>query len=412
MGNLAISRYLLCCFLILVSSSTVLAGDLPGPAPVELASSDGSSTVRLRGRFMIDSDFYDGAYSALPDDWSSETEFRRARFGVDGRIEDEWLYMLVFNIDDQQQSATIDTAYAEYIGLESMDVSFGRFKRPVGLEALTSSNLISTVERALIFDVVPNNNTADFGLMLDGELGGGLHWYAGVFDGGLEERETKQDEYGLYGRLVWSRLAEQNGVWHLAASAAGQLIRGSTETTVASRLGVSSLPADTFQFANRLNPQRQLTADILVDQDSQLGLEFARIAGSWTLQSEVMARQLELPDGDQLLVSGGYVQLAYVIGGQQRGYQRDSGALGPVLPVAGRQAWELVAKLDYVQADYDRRFDNELYAAVGTVGLNWMPNKRLRFMLNYLKMDSANLLSGNNFNDQGAAITSRIQFFF
>jgi phosphate-selective porin OprO/OprP len=74
------------------------------------------------------------------------------------------------------QDAWLDVNYSP-----KARVRVGKFKSPVGLERLQSATAITFVERAYPTAIVPNR---DVGLMLHGELAGGVLAYAaGLFDG-------------------------------------------------------------------------------------------------------------------------------------------------------------------------------------------------------------------------------------
>ncbi len=67
-----------------------------------------------------------------------------------------------------------------------------------------------------------------------------------------------------------------------------------------------------------------------------------------------------------------------------------------------------MAKVDQVEATEDA----DASVLMGTLGLTWSPNLNLRFLLNYLRFKSEGLAAGNSFQDEGSAVTTRIQFHF
>lgn len=375
-----------------------------------LRSDDGLSSISLNGRFQLDNDFYDGAYNVRGNGGASENEIRRARLGVEGRIDGEWDYEFVLNVDDDEQTADIDTASLTYTGLDLADISLGRFKRPVGFEQITSSKWLLTIERALIFDAIPHHNTSQMGLMLDGAWGP-FHAYLGAFDANVEDIQTDEDQYGLYGRLTWAQLNDdETRVLHLGLSAADQNPSARSVTTITSRFGVHTLPPDQFQFVNELNPARERVAEIEVNRDRQAGLEAAAVFGPLSLSAEYLLRDVGLVAGREVRVRGGYLTVAWALTGEVRRYDRESGGFGSILRPGHRRngAWELVAKVDQVEAGSDA----DANVLMGTLGLNWSPKLNLKFMLNYLRFKSEGLAAGNDFQDEGSAITSRIQFHF
>lgn len=374
-----------------------------------LKSEDDLNSISLQGYFQLDNDFYDGAYNAAGNNGSSENEIRRARFGVDGRIDGDWTYDFLLNVDDDEQTADIDTASLSYRALPYAAITMGRFKRPVGMEVLTSAKWSLTDERAIIFEAIPHNDVSQFGLMLDGALGG-FHYYVGVFDANVEDIQTGEDQYGLYARGTYAFVSEGGKVVHLGLSAADQNPDARAPTTIASRFGVHTLPSDQFQFVNELNPNRTRAAIIEVDEDRQAGVELAAVLGPVTVQSEYLARDVRLSAGREVQVRGGYVTLAWALTGERRRYNLANGTFGNILSSGYERggAWELVAKLDHVEASEDA----DAKVSMATLGLVWTPNLNLRFLVNYIRFKSDGLADGTDFQDEGSAVNTRIQFHF
>ena len=97
---------------------------------------------------MYDYDSFDGMWNEATsgdDDTASESEFRRTRVTLKGTSGKSWAYKMTIDIEGNEDGgAEIDTAYLAYKGL----LMVGRFKAPFGLEELTSSKWISTIERS------------------------------------------------------------------------------------------------------------------------------------------------------------------------------------------------------------------------------------------------------------------------
>ena len=395
-----------------------LSANTPASVPVQklnirerltLKSEDDLNSISLQGYFQLDNDFYDGAYNPRGSGGSSENEIRRARFGVDGRIDGDWAYDFLLNVDDDEQTADIDTASLKYTAIPFAQITLGRFKRPVGMEVLTSAKWSLTDERAIIFEAIPHNDVSQFGAMLDGPIGR-FHYYLGLFDANVEDIQTGEDQYGLYARGTYAFVSEGGNVLHLGLSAADQNPGARTPTTIASRFGVHTLPSDQFQFVNELNPNRTRASIIEVDKDRQAGVELASVFGPLTLQAEVLARDVSLSAGRDVHVRGGYVTLAWAITGETRRYNAGNGTFGNVLSAGYEQggAWELVAKFDHVEA----RKHADSKVSMGTLGLTWTPNLNLKFMVDYLRFKSHGLADGDDFQDEGSAVNTRIQFHF
>ena len=82
-------------------------------------------------------------------------------------------------------------------------------------------------------------------------------------------------------------------------------------------------------------------------------------------------------------MDGFYVQAAYTLTGETRGYKAGSGAFAAIKPKNEGGAWEVVAR--YEDADVDipgRSLSASLERMV--LGVNWYVNKNVKFMLNYV----------------------------
>ena len=84
-----------------------------------------------------------------------------------------------------------------------------------------------------------------------------------------------------------------------------------------------------------------------------------------------------------LEMDGFYLQAAYTLTGETRGYKAGSGAFAAIKPKGEGGAWEVVAR--YEDADIDvlgRSLSADLERMV--LGVNWYVNKNVKFMLNYV----------------------------
>ncbi len=161
-------------------------GDLPagtttkaGADGFNIQSEDGSFKLKLTGFAQTDARLY------LSDDDNAGTNsflLRRARPIVQGTV---YKYF-DFNLtpDFGGGSAVIQDAFLDARFNPAFRVKIGKFKGPVGLELLNSDITLPVNERGLTQDLVPNR---DIGLLIHGELGGGVAYYqAGIFDGAAD----------------------------------------------------------------------------------------------------------------------------------------------------------------------------------------------------------------------------------
>lgn len=84
-----------------------------------------------------------------------------------------------------------------------------------------------------------------------------------------------------------------------------------------------------------------------------------------------------------LEMDGFYVQAAYTLTGETRGYKAGSGAFAAIKPKGDGGAWEVVARYEDAEVDIPgRSLSADLERMV--LGVNWYVNKNVKFMLNYV----------------------------
>ena len=82
-------------------------------------------------------------------------------------------------------------------------------------------------------------------------------------------------------------------------------------------------------------------------------------------------------------MDGFYLQAAYTLTGETRGYKAGSGAFAAIKPKGEGGAWEVVARYEDAEVDIPgRSLTADLERMV--LGVNWYVNKNVKFMLNYV----------------------------
>lgn len=121
--------------------------------------------------------------------------------------------------------------------------------------------------------------------------------------------------------------------------------------------------------------QGDTTRDLVVKVE-----EVAAVTEVEVTQKEEMAGFSNTCD---IEMDGFYLQAAYTLTGETRGYKGGSGAFAAIKPKNEGGAWEVVAR--YEDADIDipgRSLSADLERMV--LGVNWYVNKNVKFMLNYV----------------------------
>jgi phosphate-selective porin OprO/OprP len=376
-----------------------------------IESDDGSAGFDIEGRTVFDVNYFDGFYNQGGDGATgSESELRRARFGFNGWYSKDWNYTFLVNLAEDTRSidetaTTIDTAMVQYTGFKYADVTVGRFKRPVSLDILTSSNWQPLTELAYIWELAPANDITKFSLQASKlfEFGNksGLVYQLALSDAYAEDEPTKsgKDHYALNGRLVYTPWVDKGRVLHLGLSYGDQNPGDGATTNVRSRLGVHGISKLT------------LAASQPIDSDSQYGLEAAGIFGPMSFQAEYLSRSIGGAEGSgDIDVSGYYLTGTYTLTGESRGYKRKDGRFDKIVPANHRfGAIELVARIQ--SATVSPQGGTEVSADAYTVGANWYPIRAVKLALDVTQATVDGLDTGAA-GDSGRAVVGRVQWVF
>ncbi|MCP3101502.1 OprO/OprP family phosphate-selective porin [Myxococcus sp. K15C18031901] len=162
-----------------------------------LSSADKAFLLKLRGYVQVDGRFFE---SKADRPGSTTFLIRRARPLLEGTLYSVFDFRLL--LDFAANAPPLWDAYVEYRPRKELRVRAGKFRPPVGLERNQSGINTLFIERALPTDLVPNR---DVGLMVHGELGGGVLTYAvGAFNGtadGASADTNLDDSFDLAARL-------------------------------------------------------------------------------------------------------------------------------------------------------------------------------------------------------------------
>jgi phosphate-selective porin OprO/OprP len=107
---------------------------------------------------------------------------------------------------------------------------------------------------------------------------------------------------------------------------------------------------------------------------------------SLLVQTEYLATLIGRNDHDNVFFDGWYINMGWVIAGNQYRYKRDQAVLGQVVPKHPYGAWEIAARYSEIDlADHDIAGGRERNL---TLGINWYPAKWCRFMANYIHVNA------------------------
>jgi phosphate-selective porin OprO and OprP len=381
--------------MLIGATASHAAGAESNAAGPSVASQDAPFTFKLGGRVMWDADSYDGAQSA-DGNRRFNTELRRARLETSGTLLTDFSYVFDVNINDQSadKDAEVFAAGLKYTGWRHVDLFIGRDKEPFGLEEMTSSKAISSIERNYFTDATDADAQPHFGVRLDGKSGP-LGWSVGAFNpNGNPQDSDGSDRYALTGRVFGAPLLDGDRVLHLGA---GYTDRRLDEAQPAAGFGIR-----VAKTGDRLGSR-----EIVIDDDRQAGIEVLFLNGPWSLQGEAFRRDMTGaaggPDG---VVRHYYLQATWTVTGETRGYRAGQGIPGIIVPEGPRGALELVAKIDDIEFDVDGEADQTVSGYL--IGANWYANKHVKVMLNVIRVNTDEIVE-SGLDDDATVIAARLQ---
>lgn len=397
---------------------------------------DGDFSLSLRALVQYDTAYYAQGKVPSGTDFSSGSNFRRARFGFEGTAFTDWSYNFIYDFGGSGlEGSTISTAYIQYNGLAPVHFRIGAFPPSESFDDTTSASDLLFLERAQPTDVARGIAGSDgrdaFQLFAYDD-----NYFASVaYTGTLAGTGSQFDEQqAAVGRVAYRPIASDDV----------NLAFGGDFTYVVklpdSAAGPNSPHAFTLSERPELNVDDQsirLISSGAIDASHvfEWGLEAAGNYRNFYGQGgyfgfDIARRGLgnptNLPDPN---FNGWYVQGSWILTGEEKKYKPETGSFGAPKPndpftidKAGIGAWEVVARYSDLDLNYHagafgtatpvggiRGGDQR----IGTVGINWYPNQVLRFMLDYQHTDVSKLSgTGDHANARLDAISLRTQISF
>ena len=364
---------------------------------LRLDTADKNIRLKLGGRIMVDTAFYDDddfqAAGVPASNTEDGFEFRRVRLYNSGLLYNNVEYKLQVDFagatgDDSGDGVDFKDVY---IGLTNLDDCFGCLFPKIrvghtfvkfGLESHTSSKYITFMERSAVVNAfTPSRKT---GLYLSDEfLGDTLGYSVGLFsptsnsvgDGDWD------DGVGVAGRLWWVPWYEcdceckrlQVGVSYMSQSdLKGKRFRARPPTHLTSRFVNTGTIAD-------------------VESYTTIGAELAFVYGPFSVQGEYMIADVDSATGGDPSFSGWYGQVSWWLTGECRAFKHGVGSrTKPCCNFLSNDCccfggFELAARYESLDLQ-DGAIDGGEMTAL-TVGVNWHLNPNTRVMLNYFSAE-------------------------
>lgn len=407
---------------------------------LEVATTDKSFSFKLGGRIQADYGRFDGFYTRNGDTGDA-AYFRRAYLELSGTAYSNWLYSVAYDLSENsgngnstsngssaQPSGNFDEASFSYIGFSPITLRAGRFDPDFGLEKATSSKWVTALERSAFNEVIDWANTHQDGLGLQVQALISNYGYVSTSYASKDANDDEGDSVKQFNaRGVFAPMAEPGNVLHFGANFAQRNLDdvAGADVRYRSRLGMRGVDTNGGNSSGNLGNRAVFagtnSATQFWDDDTAWGLEAAWATGPFSLQGEWMKRETDSagPQSD-LEADGFYVQAAYTLTGEPRGYKMGKfDAIKPANKEIG--AWEVYYRYDSLSFDNDVAVTNgtstflrqaeDTEAKVHNLGVNWYANEAVKLSGMYTKA-STDKITNRAGDDSGDGFVVRAQYVF
>jgi phosphate-selective porin OprO/OprP len=394
-----------------------------------IATGDGNFTLALRTLVQFDWAYYSQGVRPAGTDFSSGSNFRRARFGASGTLFHDWQYEFIYDFGGSGVEAPgISSAFIQYDGIAPVHVKIGAFPPSESFEDSTSASDLVFLERAQPTDIQrgiagsDGRNAAQI-FAYDDDYYASAAYTLGL----VNDAAVFDEQQGVVGRVAWRPLHSLD--YNFAIGGNFSYVFKIADTAA----GPGSPTAFRLRERPELNVDSQNirlidTGTIDADNYFDWGIEAAGNWKSFYAQGgyfgyDVSRRTGVLADPD---FSGWYVQASWLLTGEQKPYRPERGAYASPKPndpltfdKGGIGAWEIAARYSDLDLDFQAGAPGTAKTAAGfrggdqkiyTIGLNWYPNTAIRFVLDYQHTDVDRLnAAGGSIGAKLDAISLRTQ---
>lgn len=394
-------------------------------------SGDGKFKAQINGRVHADYRFFDynenknnaaptGTGNSIANTTSNADTFdiRRARIGFKAAYKEYYEGEVVADLATGDTGKTkLDVGYLNVAWWKPVQFRFGKFKMPMNLEELTSSNNIDFMERSYVNQLAP---AKEVGAMVHGLPFTGVTYALaasnGVKDGGVES-DIREDGKDVYGRVT-ANFAEIMGNKDMVLHAGASFSQGDSPEGTVGVSGATEGKGATFFKAPVV--ANSLGAIGNIDR-SRLGLEGVVAYGPFKAQAEWLQMNNEFKTPTRkydLDTENWYAEALWTITGEKYADAYKGGAFGGLKPAKDFDPTTFSGGLWEVGVRYSE-FDASDYNAIGvgkgvgtadakittqaqgfakadawTAGVKFLPTANMRFMLNYVSTDYKDVIGG------------------
>jgi phosphate-selective porin OprO/OprP len=437
-------------------SGTTVIPTLPNGKPA-FATADGRFTANIRAIVMFDMGKYfqksDLPTNVVGRDLNSGTNFRRARFGIDGKLFKDFDYALIYEFGGSggEDAGHIQEAWIQYTALKPWRIRVGAFEPNIGLAAAVSTSQMPIMERPSPAEIARNVAAGDSrsalqfagnGTFGQGDSGIATRWflstaYTGNTVGtinstGGSTAQPFEEQQAWIGRVALAPFSSNDWQAHLGFNA--QYVFHTNDA------GLGTSPRYPVQLRDR--PELRLDATRLIDTGGIDARHVTVLGGEagLTVQNFLLEGEYFHFDIDRRLTAaqanfsnpkfdGWYVQGAWVLTGEPRPYNPAEARFdAPKMnynfnPSAGTWgAVELVARYSDMDLNYHSGGAGVAQVAdairggeqkITTAGVNWYLNPDIRLMFDYQHVDVDRLnAAGAQIGQTYDTVAGRVQWTF
>lgn len=376
---------------------------------IKIESADGNFVGALGGRMLADTAFYQQDKTRLGDG----SEFRSLRLDVSGKMFRDWIFKV--QADFAGNSTSIADTYLGFTGLKPVELVVGNILPPVGLGSQTSNKYTTFMEPALPISTLQGRRLGVQSAVR------GRDWTAtaGAFSSTASNTHGSGDSgFNLAARVTYAPILAPRRVVHVGFGV-------QDFTPQSESYGIGPRPESHVTSANMIHTGTLANVNNAVTLEPEL----AAVFGPFHTEAEYQRLAVKRGNGSHdLTFHGWYIQAGYFLTGESRPYQisdtpysADFGRVKPKrsLMDGGPGAWEIAARystLDLTDGSVTGGTERNY-----TIGLNWYATSQIRFMLNYIKVNTsgdatgtAPLLPGqtSHGHDDPSIVQARAQFDF
>jgi phosphate-selective porin OprO/OprP len=394
------------------------------------------------------------------------TYFRRIRPFVEGTLWENIEYRLILALENDQFSTSgLDEFWAGINNIPFIGtVRFGHVKTPMGFEGdmTASSRCMTFMERSSYSEAIEGNENFVTGVWVSNNYLDQHSTFTWAFfrqdQGASSGAQFGDGQYGAQGRLTALPYYDADGRCFLHLGLSGGWRNGTSNNATSNQrvfqlrarpeLRDDDPAASGGQALNDVNDNRMVdTGPIAAERQWLIGLEFLQVFGPFSIQAEYgwtwiedavgiapagFAFNPKLTSPQNYVFSGGYVQLAYTLTGEARGYDKKYGTLNREY-FGGKGvynnawlvwdencgmnwnlgAWEIAARYSYLNLN-DGAGLNRIQGGTMdgyTLGLNWYLNNNIKWQFDYV-YDHRYALPVGTFGGYTSGFGTRLQVSF